>query len=132
LRVGDAAHLPDRDRQGKVTAGAHYYGAYRRPEQDRVVDDVGPEPLAAVPAESSRPRPCDWPAPDGVRRPAQGGSPTADGRVEVVIRGTDEYVLTGELAGLVEWLEVTRPPGVRVHLASIGKALLPDHGQISQ
>ncbi|GAB3843802.1 helix-turn-helix transcriptional regulator [Dactylosporangium cerinum] len=52
------------------------------------------------------------------------GGPTTDGRVEVVIRGNDEYVLAGELAGLVEWLEVTGPPGVRDHLASIGRALV--------
>jgi hypothetical protein len=48
---------------------------------------------------------------------------TTDGRIEVVIRGNDEYTLAGELAGLVEWLEVTGPPGVRDHLASIGNAL---------
>jgi hypothetical protein len=35
-----------------------------------------------------------------------------------VIRGHNEYVLGGELAGLVEWLEVTGPPGVRDHLAT--------------
>jgi predicted DNA-binding transcriptional regulator YafY len=52
------------------------------------------------------------------------GGPTTDGRIEVVIRGHDEYVLAGELAGLVEWLEVTGPPGVRDHLASIGNALV--------
>ncbi|MFC5819367.1 helix-turn-helix transcriptional regulator [Nonomuraea harbinensis] len=51
------------------------------------------------------------------------GGSTADGRIEVVIRGYDEYTLAGELAGLVEWLEVTGPPGVRDHLASIGNAL---------
>ena len=52
-----------------------------------------------------------------------GGSRT-DGRIEVVIRGNDEYILAGELAGLVEWIEVTGPPGVRDHLASIGNALV--------
>jgi predicted DNA-binding transcriptional regulator YafY len=51
------------------------------------------------------------------------GGPTPDGRIEVVIRGYNEYALAGELAGLVEWLEVTGPPGVRDHLASIGAAL---------
>jgi predicted DNA-binding transcriptional regulator YafY len=56
------------------------------------------------------------------------GGPTTDGRVEVVIRGNDEYVLAGELAGLVEWLEVTGPPGVRDHLASIGAALVERYG----
>jgi predicted DNA-binding transcriptional regulator YafY len=52
------------------------------------------------------------------------GGATTDGRIEVVIRGRDEYVLAGELAWLVEWLEVTGPPGVRDHLASIGDALV--------
>jgi predicted DNA-binding transcriptional regulator YafY len=56
-----------------------------------------------------------------------GGSAT-DGRIEVVIRGHDEYALAGELAGLVEWLEVTSPPGVRDHLASIGNALVERYG----
>jgi predicted DNA-binding transcriptional regulator YafY len=56
------------------------------------------------------------------------GGPTADGRIEVVIRGYDEYTLAGELAGLVEWLEVTGPPGVRDHLASIGNALVERYG----
>ncbi|MFC9326054.1 helix-turn-helix transcriptional regulator [Kitasatospora sp. NPDC057015] len=52
------------------------------------------------------------------------GGATVDGRIEVVIRGRDEYTLAGELAGLVEWLEVTGPPNVRAHLASIGNALV--------
>ncbi|MFE2042391.1 helix-turn-helix transcriptional regulator [Streptomyces sp. NPDC059477] len=56
-----------------------------------------------------------------------GGSMT-DGRVEVVIRGHNEYMLAGELAWLVEWLEVTGPPGVRDHLASIGNALVRRYG----
>jgi predicted DNA-binding transcriptional regulator YafY len=56
------------------------------------------------------------------------GGPTPDGRIEVVIRGRDEYVLAGELAWLVEWLEVTDPPGVRNHLASIGTALVNRYG----
>lgn len=56
------------------------------------------------------------------------GGPTTDGRVEVVIRGHDEYALAGELAGLVEWLDVTGPPGVRGHLASIGRALVGRYG----
>ena len=70
-------------------------------------------------------------APDGIGllrmvlggRLEVGGS-MPDGRVEVVIRGHNEYALAGELAGLVEWLEVTDPPGVRDHLASIGDALV--------
>jgi predicted DNA-binding transcriptional regulator YafY len=52
------------------------------------------------------------------------GGSTPDGRIEVVIRGHNEYALAGELAGLVEWLEITGPPGVRDHLASIGTALV--------
>jgi predicted DNA-binding transcriptional regulator YafY len=51
------------------------------------------------------------------------GAPAPDGRIAVVIRGYNEYALAGELAGLVEWLEVTGPPGVRDHLAAIGDAL---------
>ncbi|MGN9789028.1 hypothetical protein ACTMTF_47070 [Nonomuraea sp. ZG12] len=52
------------------------------------------------------------------------GGSTIDGRIEVVIHGYNEYALAGELAGLVEWLEVTDPPGVRDHLTLIGNALL--------
>ena len=52
------------------------------------------------------------------------GGTTSDGRIEVVIRGHNEYALAGELAGLVEWLDVTGPPGVRDRLASIGSALV--------
>lgn len=51
------------------------------------------------------------------------GGTTTEGRIEVVIRGRDEYTLAGELAGLLEWLEVTGPPSVRHHLAPIGNAL---------
>ncbi|WP_062436998.1 helix-turn-helix transcriptional regulator [Herbidospora daliensis] len=56
------------------------------------------------------------------------GGSSADGRIEVVIRGYNEYALAGELAGLVEWLEVTDPPGVRDHLAAIGNALVERYG----
>ncbi|MEV6521108.1 WYL domain-containing protein [Longispora sp. NPDC051575] len=56
------------------------------------------------------------------------GGATTDGRIEVVIRGSDEYVLAGELAGLVAWVEVTGPPGVRDHLAAIGAALVGRYG----
>lgn len=52
------------------------------------------------------------------------GGAASDGRIEVVIRGSDEYVLAGELAGLVEWVEVTGPRGVRDRLASMGDALV--------
>lgn len=51
------------------------------------------------------------------------GGTTDDGRITVVIRGPSEYGLAGHLAGLVEWLDVTSPPGVRDHLAAIGAAL---------
>jgi predicted DNA-binding transcriptional regulator YafY len=56
------------------------------------------------------------------------GGSTTDGRIEVVIRGYNEYALAGELAGLVEWLEVTGPAGVRDRLASIGAALVERYG----
>lgn len=70
-------------------------------------------------------------APEGVgllrtvlgRRLELGGS-APDGGIEVVIRGHNEYALAGELAGLIEWLEVTGPQGVRDQLASIGSALV--------
>jgi len=52
------------------------------------------------------------------------GGSTTDGRIEVMIRGYNEYALAGELAGLIEWLDVTGPPGVRDRLASIGNALV--------
>jgi predicted DNA-binding transcriptional regulator YafY len=70
-------------------------------------------------------------APDGIGLLRMGlggrlevGGSTTDGRIEVVIRGHNEYALAGELAGLVEWLEVAGPPGVRDHLATIGNALI--------
>lgn len=73
-------------------------------------------------------------APDGIGllrmvlgRRLEVGGPTSDGRIEVVIRGHNEYALAGELAGLVEWLDVTGPPGVREHLASIGSALIDQY-----
>lgn len=56
------------------------------------------------------------------------GGSTTDGRIEVVIRGYNEYALAGELAGLIEWLEVTDPPDVRDRLASIGTALVERYG----
>lgn len=52
------------------------------------------------------------------------GGSMADDRIEIVIRGRDEYTLAGELAGLHEWLEVTGPQGVRDRLAAIGRALV--------
>lgn len=56
------------------------------------------------------------------------GGSTTDGRIAVVIRGYSEYALAGELAGLIEWLEVAGPPGARDHLASIGDALVERYG----
>lgn len=53
----------------------------------------------------------------------QVGAAADDGEVEVVIRGYDEYSLAGELAWMVEWLEITGPPGVRDRLAAIGRGL---------
>lgn len=53
---------------------------------------------------------------------------TADGRISVVIRGPSEYGLAGLLSGLVEWLDITDPAGVRDHLAAIGQALNERYG----
>jgi predicted DNA-binding transcriptional regulator YafY len=64
----------------------------------------------------------------GLGNRLQVGGSTADGRIEVLIRGYDEHTLAGELAGLVDWLEVTGPAGVRDHLASIGAALVRRYG----
>lgn len=52
------------------------------------------------------------------------GDPQADGQVRVTVRGYDEHTLAGELAGLVAWLEVTDPPGLRDHMLAIGTALV--------
>ena len=52
------------------------------------------------------------------------GGTTDDDRLEVVVRGHNEYALAGELAGFVEWLEVTGPPQVCDRLASIGRSLV--------
>ena len=56
------------------------------------------------------------------------GAAGPDGRIEVVIRGHSDHAIAGELAGLVEWLEITGPQGVRDHLASIGGALVDRYG----
>ncbi|MDQ0727832.1 putative DNA-binding transcriptional regulator YafY [Microbacterium sp. W4I20] len=53
---------------------------------------------------------------------------TADGRISVVIHGPSEYGLAGLLSGLVEWLDITEPAGVRDHLAAIGRALTERYG----
>jgi len=52
------------------------------------------------------------------------GAAASDGRIEVVIRGYNEEALAGELAGLVTWLDVVGPAGVRDQLAAIGAALV--------
>ncbi len=74
-------------------------------------------------------------APDGVGklRLAVGdrlevGGATDDDRLEIVVRGHSEYALAGELAGFVEWLEVTGPAEVRDRLASIGRSLATRYG----
>lgn len=56
------------------------------------------------------------------------GGTTTDGRIDVTIRGYDEYTIAGELSGLVEWLEVIGPPAVRDQLVSIGNALVERYG----
>ncbi|MFN8075096.1 MAG: WYL domain-containing protein [Kineosporiaceae bacterium] len=56
------------------------------------------------------------------------GGPADGGRIHVVVRGYNDYALAGELAGLVEWVEVTGPPGVLEHLAVIGEALVERYG----
>nr|WP_205808192.1 WYL domain-containing protein [Micromonospora sp. HNM0581] len=56
------------------------------------------------------------------------GGSASDGRIEVVIRGNDARKLAGELAGLVDYLEVTDPPEVRTQLAAIGDTLVARYG----
>lgn len=51
-----------------------------------------------------------------------GGSADA-GRVHIVARGPNADAIACELAGFVEWVEVTGPPEVRDHLAAIGRSL---------
>ena len=58
----------------------------------------------------------------GTRLDVGGSRP--DGRIEIVVRGHDEQVLAGELAGLIDWVEILEPQSVRDHLASLGAALL--------
>ncbi|MFI6289619.1 helix-turn-helix transcriptional regulator [Streptomyces sp. NPDC051018] len=58
----------------------------------------------------------------------QVGGATTDGRIEVLIRGRTEFTLAGELAGLIEWVEVTGPSSVRDHLAAIGNAIVERYG----
>ncbi len=53
----------------------------------------------------------------------QVGPAASDGRIPVVIQAPSTYGIAGHLAGLVEWLEITSPPSVREHLATIGAAL---------
>ncbi len=56
------------------------------------------------------------------------GDTAADGRVEVTVWGYSAYALAGELAGLVEWVEVTGPAEVRDQLAAIGQDLVAQYG----
>ncbi|SDG56100.1 Predicted DNA-binding transcriptional regulator YafY, contains an HTH and WYL domains [Lentzea fradiae] len=56
------------------------------------------------------------------------GGAAPDGRVQVVVRGYNAYALAGELAGLVDWVDVTGPPSVRAHLAAMGRALAGRYG----
>ena len=56
------------------------------------------------------------------------GGAAPDGRIEVVIRGHNEYAMAGELAGLIEWLDVIAPQAVRDRLASMGSALVARYG----
>lgn len=51
------------------------------------------------------------------------GQAASDGRIPVVIHAPSEYGIAGHLAGLVEWLDIISPPGVRDHLGRIGAAL---------
>lgn len=51
------------------------------------------------------------------------GQARSDGRIPVVIHAPSEYGIAGHLAGLVEWLDVTSPPGVRDKLRMIGAGL---------
>lgn len=56
-----------------------------------------------------------------------GGTGT-DGRVEVEVRGSHVRELAGEIAGLVQWLEVLGPPEVREALAAMGRDLVARYG----
>lgn len=51
------------------------------------------------------------------------GGTNDDGRVEVIIRGPTDTVLAGELAGLVEWIDVSGPTAITERLADIGAQL---------
>lgn len=51
------------------------------------------------------------------------GAASSDGRISVVIHAPSEYGIAGHLAGLVEWLEISSPQGVRDHLSRIGAVL---------
>lgn len=56
------------------------------------------------------------------------GDAEGDGRIPVVFSAPSEYGIAGHLAGLVEWLEITGPNGVRDHLAAIGAELIERYG----
>lgn len=52
------------------------------------------------------------------------GTEQADGRVEVTLRAHSEVMVARQLAGFSDALEVCAPPGVRRHLADIGRGLV--------
>lgn len=56
------------------------------------------------------------------------GPPTADGRIEVQVRGHNLDSLAGELAGLGHALEVITPDELRQQLALLGAALVDRYG----
>jgi predicted DNA-binding transcriptional regulator YafY len=56
------------------------------------------------------------------------GPTAADGRVEVELRGHSLRALAGEVAGFGALVEVTGPPELREHLASIGAELTSLYG----
>jgi predicted DNA-binding transcriptional regulator YafY len=56
------------------------------------------------------------------------GPPSADGWIEVEVRGFRSEVLAAELAGWSASVEVVEPPELRAHLGQIGRVLLARYG----
>jgi predicted DNA-binding transcriptional regulator YafY len=56
------------------------------------------------------------------------GPAGADGRVEAEIRGHSEEMVSRQLAGLADRIDVVGPESVRRHLVEIGRALVRHHG----
>ena len=52
------------------------------------------------------------------------GAGTADGRIELMLRGHSERSLAGEIAGIGAALEVLEPEGVRAALVTVGRELI--------